>query len=69
VGAPIIIFSHHLALPEYLRTLKEARLARDKAQALLIDGIDPTEYKNHEKNNFKQKYLLISGFSGGLLLT
>ena len=38
-------------------SLKEARLARDKAQALLSDGIDPTEHKNHEKNNFEQKDL------------
>ena len=38
-------------------SLKQARLARDKAQALLADNIDPTEYKNHEKNNFEQKDL------------
>ena len=38
-------------------SLKEARLARDKAQALLADNIDPTEHKNHEKNNFEQKDL------------
>ena len=38
-------------------SLKEARLTRDKAQALLNDGIDPTEHKNHEKNNFEQKDL------------
>nr|WP_261869532.1 hypothetical protein [Psychrobacter sp. JCM 18901] len=38
-------------------SLKEARLARDKAQALLSDGIDPTKHKNHEKNNFEQKDL------------
>lgn len=36
-------------------TLKQARLARDKAKSLLSDGIDPTEYKSHEKNNFEQK--------------
>lgn len=29
--------------------LKEARLARDRAQALLADNIDPTEHKNHKK--------------------
>ena len=40
-------------------SLKEARLARDKAQELLSDGIDPTEHKNHEKNNFEQKDLFI----------
>ena len=38
-------------------SLKEVRLARDKAQALLNDGIHPTEHKNHEKNNFEQKDL------------
>lgn len=38
-------------------SLKEARLARDRAQALLSDGIDPTEHKSHEKNNFEQKDL------------
>ncbi|WP_201607082.1 tyrosine-type recombinase/integrase [Psychrobacter immobilis] len=38
-------------------SLKEARLARDKAQALLSDGVDPTEHKNYEKNNFEQKDL------------
>ena len=38
-------------------SLKEARLARDKAQALLSDGIDPTEHKSYEKNNFEQKDL------------
>ncbi|WP_201617893.1 Arm DNA-binding domain-containing protein [Psychrobacter urativorans] len=32
-------------------TLKQARLARDKAKSLLSDGIDPTEYKSYEKNN------------------
>ena len=37
--------------------LKEARLARDRAQALISDGIDPTEHKSHEKNNFEQKDL------------
>jgi integrase len=40
-------------------SLKEARLARDKAQALLSDGVDPTEQKSHEKNNFEQKDLFI----------
>lgn len=38
-------------------SLKEARLARDKAQALLSDGIDPTEHKNHDKNDYEQKDL------------
>ena len=38
-------------------SLKEARLARDKAQALLSNGVDPTEHKSHEKNNFEQKDL------------
>lgn len=38
-------------------SLKEARLARDKAQALLSDGVDPTEHKNYEKSNFEQKDL------------
>ncbi|OXL14701.1 hypothetical protein CAN34_13845, partial [Psychrobacter sp. DAB_AL32B] len=38
-------------------SLKEARLARDRAQALLSDGIDPTEHKSHEKNNFEKKDL------------
>lgn len=37
--------------------LKEARLARDRAQALLAENIDPTEHKSHEKNNFEQKDL------------
>jgi len=38
-------------------SLKEARLSRDKAQALLSDGVDPTAHKNHEKNDFEQKDL------------
>ena len=41
-------------------SLKEARLTRDKAQALLNDGIDPTEHKNHEKNNFIGDYPITS---------
>ncbi|WP_352259700.1 integrase arm-type DNA-binding domain-containing protein [Psychrobacter sp. TB55-MNA-CIBAN-0194] len=38
-------------------SLKQARIERDKAKALLADGIDPTEHKNIEKNNFEQKDL------------
>ena len=38
-------------------SLKEARLSRDKAQALLSDGVDPTKHKNHEINDFEQKDL------------
>ncbi|MGP5405913.1 integrase arm-type DNA-binding domain-containing protein, partial [Psychrobacter celer] len=38
-------------------SLKEARLVRDKAQALLADNIDPTEHKNNDKNNYEQKDL------------
>lgn len=38
-------------------SLKQARLARDKAKALLADGIDPTEHKSHLKNNYEQRDL------------
>ncbi|WP_201568982.1 tyrosine-type recombinase/integrase [Psychrobacter sp. JCM 18900] len=38
-------------------SLKQARLARDKAKSSLDDGIDPTDQKNHHKNNFEQKDL------------
>lgn len=38
-------------------SLKQARIERDKAKALLADGIDPTEHKSIEKNNFEQKDL------------
>lgn len=38
-------------------SLKQARIERDKAKALLADGIDPTEHKSVEKNNFEQKDL------------
>ncbi|MCG3809588.1 tyrosine-type recombinase/integrase [Psychrobacter sp. Ps4] len=38
-------------------SLKQARIERDKAKALLTDGIDPTVHKGAEKNNFEQKDL------------
>lgn len=38
-------------------TLKQARLERDKAKALVAQGIDPTEHKNQHKHNFEQKDL------------
>lgn len=38
-------------------TLKQARIERDKAKALLADGIDPTAHKSIEKTNFEQKDL------------
>ena len=38
-------------------TLKQARLERDKAKALVAEGIDPTEHKNQHKHNFEQKDL------------
>ncbi|WP_348548817.1 tyrosine-type recombinase/integrase [Psychrobacter sp. KFRI-CH2-11] len=38
-------------------SLKQARIERDKAKALLANGIDPTEHKSIEKNNFEQKDL------------
>lgn len=38
-------------------SLKQARIERDKAKALLADGIDPTAHKSIEKNNFEQKDL------------
>ena len=41
-------------------TLKQARIERDKAKALLADGIDPTAHKSIEKNNFEQKDLFIA---------
>lgn len=41
-------------------TLKQARIERDKAKALLSDGIDPTAHKSIEKNNFEQKDLFIA---------
>ncbi len=40
-----------------LVSLKQARIERDKAKALLADGIDPTAHKSIEKNNFEQKDL------------
>ena len=38
-------------------SLKQARIERDRAKALLADGIDPTAHKSIEKNNFEQKDL------------
>ncbi len=38
-------------------TLKQARLERDKAKALLADGIDPADHKNKLKNSYEQKDL------------
>lgn len=38
-------------------SLKQARIERDKAKALLADGIDPTAHKSIEKSNFEQKDL------------
>lgn len=38
-------------------SLKQARIERDKAKALLADGVDPTAYKSIEKSNFEQKDL------------
>ena len=40
-----------------LVSLKQARIERDKAKALLADGIDPTAHKSIEKSNFEQKDL------------